>query len=50
MTVHKHTTDISGFDYMVNMGIEERDRDSVGIILAVVIMIALTLAQYLGLY
>lgn len=51
MTFHRNAKDGSnGWDYMANSGIEERDRDHVGIIIAVGIMIFLTLTQYLKLY
>jgi len=45
-----HTTDENGFDYMTNTGKEEQDRDTCGLGMAAVIIIALTLFQYLGLY
>jgi hypothetical protein len=45
-----HTTDEDGFDYMANTGKEEQDRDTCGMIMAAVIITALTLFQYLGLY
>ena len=44
-----HTTDDSGFDYMVNTGIEEKDRDLVGILLAVGLIIFVVLCQSFGL-
>lgn len=51
MTFHRHAKDsTSGWDYMANSGVEERDRDHVGIIIALGIMIFLTVAQYLKLY
>jgi len=50
MVAHPHTTDKTGFDYMANGGREERDRDAVGIALALGLMGFLTLCQYLGLY
>jgi hypothetical protein len=43
------TTDNTGFDYMANTGQEERDRDTVGTIIAVSIMAFVTVCQYLGL-
>lgn len=45
-----NTTDETGFDYMANTGIEEQDRDMVGMIAAIVIMTVLTVCQYLKLY
>ncbi len=44
------TTDEKGFDYMANTGQEEKDRDTLGWVIAVVIIITLTLFQYLGMY
>ena len=49
MERHPHTTDAHGFDYMANSGLEEKDRDYVGIILALVIMVFITVCQYNGL-
>lgn len=46
---HPHTTDETGFDYMANSGIEERDRDWAGIILALVFMGLAVLCQSFGL-
>ena len=48
--MHKHTTDSTGFDYMANAGQEEQDRDTCGIVFALIIMGILTGFQYLGLY
>ena len=45
-----NTTDHTGFDYMANTGIEETDRDIVGMVAAIIIMIILTACQYLKLY
>jgi hypothetical protein len=45
-----HTTDRQGFDYMANSGREEKDRDTFGMWAAVVIVVVLTIFQYLGLY
>ena len=49
MERHPHTTDAQGFDYMANSGLAEKDRDYVGIILALVIMVFITVCQYNGL-
>ena len=49
MERHPHPTDAQGFDYMANSGLEEKDRDYVGIILALVIMVFITVCQYNGL-
>jgi hypothetical protein len=49
MTRHTHTTDETGFDYMTNKGVEEQDRDTLGILFAVAIMAVITVSQYLGL-
>jgi len=45
-----HTTDEKGFDYMANTGQEEKDRDACGTVIAALIIIMLTVFQYLGLY
>ncbi len=45
-----HTTDEALFDYMANTGLEEKDRDTCGTIIALLIMVGLTVCQYLGLY
>lgn len=51
MSFHRHAKDSrSGWDYMANSGTEELDRDYVGIILALAVMIFLTVSQYLKLY
>lgn len=51
MTFHRNAKDSgNGWDFMANSGIEERDRDYVGIIIALAIMIFLTATQYLKLY
>lgn len=47
---NSHTTNEQGFDYMANSGREEQDRDTCGLLLAVVLMGVLTVCQYLGLY
>ena len=44
-----HTTDDTGFNYMDNSGQEERDRDMVGIILAVAFMVLAVIFQRTGL-
>ena len=44
-----HTTDDDGFDYMANSGIEEQDRDAVGIILALLFMALAVICQTFGL-
>ena len=44
-----HTIDDEGFDYMDNSGEEERDRDMVGIVLAVIFMLLAVLFQRAGL-
>lgn len=49
MERHPHTTDAQGFDYMANSDQEEKDRDYVGIILALLIMAIITVSQYNGL-
>ena len=50
MQGHSHTTDADGFDFMANSGREEKDRDAVGVVLALGLLAFLTLAQYVGLY
>jgi hypothetical protein len=51
MGINRHTTtDLSEFDYMANSGLEEKDRDSVGMLAAVVIVVILTAFQYFGWY
>jgi hypothetical protein len=45
-----HTTDLEGFDYMANSGREEKDRDTFGMWMAIVIVAVLTIFQYLGWY
>jgi hypothetical protein len=44
------TTDATGFDYMANTGQEEKDRDTIGWVVAVIMVIMLTLFQFLGMY
>lgn len=48
MDYHPHTTDDKGYDYMANTGPEEQDRDTIGIIIAVGIMLFITVCQYGG--
>lgn len=50
MERNRHTTDPTGFDYMANSGQEEKDRDTVGMVIAILVVGLLTLFQYLGLY
>ncbi|MBN1848483.1 MAG: hypothetical protein JW932_07850 [Deltaproteobacteria bacterium] len=50
MERNQHTTDLDGFDYMANSGIEEKDRDLSGMLIALIIIAVLTFFQYLGLY
>ena len=50
MGINRHTTDPAGFDYMANSGLEETDRDTIGILTAVIIVVVLTAFQYLGWY
>jgi|APHig6443717497_1056834.scaffolds.fasta_scaffold135555_4 hypothetical protein len=50
MNRNPHTTDAQGFDYMANSGVEEQDRDTCGMLLALLLMAVLTAFQYLGLY
>ena len=45
-----HTVDNNGFDYMANTGREEKDRDTCGMLLAIIVMAFLTVSQYLGWY
>jgi hypothetical protein len=42
--------DDEGFDYMANDGQEARDRDAIGMLMAVIIMAFLTLSQYMNWY
>ncbi len=49
MERNKFTTDENGFNFMANTGQEEQDRDTVGIIFAVVLMALTTFFQYAGL-
>jgi hypothetical protein len=48
MNRHPHTTDETGFDYMANKGVEEQDRDNLGIVFALAVMAIVTGCQYLG--
>ena len=50
METNRHSTDSTGFDYMANTGQEEKDRDTFGMLTAVVVVLVLTVFQYLGLY
>ena len=50
MEKKSHTIDPTGFDYMANTGLEEKDRDTCGMLLAIVVMAFLTVSQYLGWY
>ncbi len=50
MEVYRNSTDSHGFDYMANTGVEEQDRDWVGIIIGLAVMVFLTLTQYWGWY
>ena len=46
---HSHTTDDEGFNYMDNAGQEEHDRDMVGILAAVALMLLTVIVQRAGL-
>jgi hypothetical protein len=50
MSTKSRRVDDRGFDYMANSGREAKDRDTVGMLLAVVIMAFLTFAQYMNWY
>lgn len=50
MKSNSHTTDQTGFDYMVNKGKEGQDRDLCGILIAIFLILALTTIQYAGMY
>ncbi|MGC1404413.1 MAG: hypothetical protein WA974_15955 [Thermodesulfobacteriota bacterium] len=50
MERNRKTTDEKGFDYMANSGQEEKDRDTLGWVIAVVVIAVLTFFQYLGMY
>jgi hypothetical protein len=50
MRQRSHCVDNSGFDYMANSGREGKDRDTVGMLLAIIIMIFLTFSQYMNWY
>lgn len=50
MSRNRHTTNEQGFDFMANSGQEEQDRNTCGLLLAVLFMSVLTVCQYLGLY
>lgn len=47
---NRRTTDNTGFDYMANSGREEKDRDTIGMLAAIVLAALMTIFQYLGLY
>lgn len=49
MNRHPQTTDETGFDFMANKGVEEQDRDTLGIVFALAVMAVITVSQYLGL-
>jgi hypothetical protein len=42
--------DDCGFDYMANTGQEAKDRDTVGMVLAIVVIAFLTFSQYMNWY
>jgi hypothetical protein len=44
------SVDDQGFDFMANAGQEAKDRDTVGMLLAIAIMAFLTLSQYMNWY
>jgi hypothetical protein len=48
MSKNRFTTDDKGFDYMDNRGVEEQDRDTLGILFALAVMVVITVSQYLG--
>ncbi|WP_243545711.1 hypothetical protein [Pseudodesulfovibrio tunisiensis] len=48
MQCNTHSTDESGFDYMANTGREEQDRDTLGIVFALAVIVIITASQYLG--
>ena len=50
MSRKSHCVDDQGFDYMANAGEEAKDRDAVGMILAILIIIFLTFSQYMNWY
>ena len=50
MEINRHTTDSSGFDFMANSGRVEKDRDTFGLLAAVIIVVLLTAFQYWGWY
>ena len=50
MSRKSRCVDDQGFDYMANSGQEAKDRDTVGMLLAVFIIAFLTFAQYMNWY
>lgn len=50
MKKKSHCVDDQGFDFMANAGQEEKDRDMVGMLLAIIIMAFLTFSQYMNWY
>jgi len=50
MSRKSHCVDDQGFDYMANSGQEAKDRDNIGMLLAIVIMAFLTFSQYMNWY
>jgi hypothetical protein len=45
-----HCIDDHGFDYMANAGQEEKDRNAIGMMLAILILVFLTFSQYMNWY
>ncbi len=50
MSRKSRCVDDRGFDYMANSGREAKDRDTAGMLLAIIIMVFLTFAQYMNWY